>query len=263
MLLLEKTAHRRDVEESNAQLEILTKQLHQEEIVIKELKDALRKQEMDFETGKEEEVRSLKDEVAVQVVFCEKLQSKIKYLTEKEEKSRRAAEEEKSKSELEIQYLEDELAEIRDKLAKVNNDHAKAKSSAELSKTQADQEQAKLLKEFAVLHDKHEQLSHELVIEQNKLASIKERDAALLRRADALQEELNNKKMAEEEAAQVRKELETNLANEMVLNDKLRSELWTALHQKDESAQKSQKEIDDAKAREESLKADLDESTNL
>ena len=69
--------------------------------------------------------------------------------------------------------------------------------------------------------------------------------------------------MAEEEAAQVRKELETNLANEMVLNDKLRSELWTALHQKDESAQKSQKEIDDAKAREESLKADLDESTNL
>ena len=75
-------------------------------------------------------------------------------------------------------------------------------------------------------------MSHELVIEQNKLASIKERDAALLRRADALQEELNNKKMAEEEAAQVRKELETNLANEMVLNDKLRSELWTAMHQK-------------------------------
>ena len=84
-----------------------------------------------------------------------------------------------------------------------------------------------------------------------------------MRRADALQEELNNKKMAEEEAAQVRKELETNLANEMVLNDKLRSELWTAMHQKDESVQKSQKEIDDAKAREESLKADLDESTNL
>ena len=44
-------------------------------------------------------------EVAVQVVFCEKLQSKIKYLTEKEEKSRRAAEEEKSKSELEISFL--------------------------------------------------------------------------------------------------------------------------------------------------------------
>ena len=164
----------------------MTKQLHQEEIVIKELKDALRKQEMDFETGKEK-VQSSKDAVVVQVIFCEKLQSKIKYLTEKEEKSRHAAEEEKSKSESEIQYLEDELAEIRDKLAKVNDDHAKAKSSVQLSKTQAEQERAKLLKEFAVLHDKHEKLSHELVLEQNKLASIKERDAALLRRAEALQ----------------------------------------------------------------------------
>ena len=263
LLMLEKTAHQRDVESASVELEDLTSQLRNEELIIEQLKDLLKKQEENYEVMKTEEVKSLKKEITVQVTFCQKLQHKITFLNEKEEKARINAEAEKAKSESEIQYLQDELAEISKKLADANDQHAKTKSVAISSHAQVEEERIKLLQEFATLHDQHAHLSNQLVLEQNKLVAIKERDASLLARTHKLEKELKEKSDAEEESKKVRDQLESNLANEMVLNDKLRAELWTALHDKETNKKLTEEEIELAKKREKVLKSDLEESTDL
>ena len=60
-----------------------------------------------------------------------------------------------------------------------------------------------MLQEFATLHDQHAHLSNQLVLEQNKLVAIKERDASLLARTHKLEKELKEKSDAEEESKKV------------------------------------------------------------